>query len=124
MTSWCCPAAAIGVPSALAFSKAGRACRGRSPCLPVFDVVTGVSTGALIVPFACLGDARSLDTIVELYRNPGPDLVKQRWPLYFLPANESFATVPGLEREMRARGHGYAPAHRGRQPAGALSARQ
>ena len=71
--------------------------------MPVFDVVTGVSTGALIAPFAFLGDARSLDTIAELYRNPGPDLVKQRWPLYFLPANESFATVPGLERELRAR---------------------
>ena len=71
--------------------------------MPEFDVVTGVSTGALIAPFAFLGDARSLDTIVELYRNPGRDLVKQRWPLYFLPANESFATVPGLERELRAR---------------------
>ena len=71
--------------------------------MPEFDVVTGVSTGALIAPFAFLGDARSLDTIVALYRHPGPDLVKQRWPLYFLPANESFATVPGLERELRAR---------------------
>jgi predicted acylesterase/phospholipase RssA len=71
--------------------------------MPEFDVVTGVSTGALIAPFAFLGDARSLDTIVELYRHPGRDLVKQRWPLYFLPANESFATVPGLERELRAR---------------------
>jgi Patatin-like phospholipase len=71
--------------------------------MPEFDVVTGVSTGALIAPFAFLGDARSLDTIVELYRNPRPDLVKQRWPLYFLPANESFATVPGLESELRTR---------------------
>jgi hypothetical protein len=71
--------------------------------MPAFDVVTGVSTGALIAPFAFLGDAPSLDTIVELYRNPRPDLVKQRWPLYFLPVNESFATVPGLERELRTR---------------------
>jgi hypothetical protein len=70
---------------------------------PEFDVVTGVSTGALIAPFAFLGDAPSLDTMVELYRHPRPDLVKQRWPLYFLPAHESFATVPGLERELRAR---------------------
>jgi hypothetical protein len=60
-------------------------------------------TGALIAPFAFLGDELSLDTIVELYRHPRPDLVKQRWPLYFLPANESFATVPGLEHELRAR---------------------
>jgi Patatin-like phospholipase len=71
--------------------------------MPEFDVVTGVSTGALIAPFAFLGDTPSLDTIVELYRNPRQDLVKQRWPLYFLPANESFATVPGLEHELRAR---------------------
>jgi hypothetical protein len=71
--------------------------------MPEFDVVTGVSTGALIAPFAFLGDAPSLDTVVELYGNPRPDLVKQRWPLYFLPANESFATVPGLEHELRTR---------------------
>jgi Patatin-like phospholipase len=75
----------------------------RPLAMPAFDVVTGVSTGALIAPFAFLGDAQSLDTIAELYRNPRPDLVKQRWPLYFLPANESFATVPGLERELRTR---------------------
>ena len=30
--------------------------------MPAFDVVTGVSTGALIAPFAFLGDARSIDT--------------------------------------------------------------
>ena len=71
--------------------------------LPQFDAVTGVSTGALIAPFAFLGDAQSLDTIEALYRHPQPDWVKQRWPLYFLPTNISFATVPGLEREMRAR---------------------
>ena len=70
--------------------------------LPQFDAVTGVSTGALIAPFAFLGDAQSLDTIVSLYRHPQPDWVKQRWPLYFLPGI-SLATVPGLEREMRAR---------------------
>jgi hypothetical protein len=71
--------------------------------MPEFDVVTGVSTGALIAPFAFLGDEPSIDTIADLYRNPRPDLVKQRWPLYFLPANESFATVPGLESELRTR---------------------
>jgi hypothetical protein len=70
---------------------------------PVFDVVTGVSTGALIAPFAFVGDAESIDLVVSLYRNPQKDWVKPRWPLYFLPARESFATVPGLEREVRAR---------------------
>src|SRR5215831_10114368 len=68
---------------------------------PAFDAVTGVSTGTLIAPFAFLGDAQSIDEIVDLYRNPQDDWVKQRGFLYFLPNNISFAEVPGLEREMR-----------------------
>jgi hypothetical protein len=68
---------------------------------PEFDVVSGVSTGTLIAPFAFLGDERALDQIVNLYRNPGADWVKQRGMLYFLPDNISFSEVPGLEREMR-----------------------
>ena len=68
---------------------------------PEFDAVTGVSTGTLIAPFAFLGDQQSADEIVNLYRNPEPDWVKQRGFLYFLPDNISFAEVPGLEREMQ-----------------------
>jgi Patatin-like phospholipase len=68
---------------------------------PEFDVVSGVSTGTLIAPFAFLGDELALDQIVNLYRNPGADWVKQRGMLYFLPDNISFSEVPGLEREMR-----------------------
>jgi hypothetical protein len=68
---------------------------------PEFDAVTGVSTGTLIAPFAFLGDEKSIDAIVSLYRNPEADWVKQRGFLYFLPDNISFAEVPGLEREMR-----------------------
>jgi hypothetical protein len=67
---------------------------------PEFDAVTGVSTGTLIAPFAFLGDAQSTDQIVNLYRNPEADWVRQRGFLYFLPDNISFAEVPGLEREM------------------------
>jgi predicted acylesterase/phospholipase RssA len=66
-----------------------------------FDVVTGVSTGALIAPFAFVGTDEALERIDRLYRNPKKDWVKQRWPLYFLPNNLSFAEVPGLERELR-----------------------
>src|SRR5205814_3107611 len=68
---------------------------------PRFDIVTGVSTGALIAPFAWLGDADADDKIVQLYRNPQKDWVKERWPLYFLPNNLSFAEVPGLERTLK-----------------------
>jgi hypothetical protein len=46
---------------------------------PEFDVVTGVSTGALISPFAFLGDDESIEAVVALYRNPNPDWVKTRW---------------------------------------------
>ena len=69
--------------------------------MPEFDVVTGVSTGTLIAPFAFLGDTQSIDSIAKLYRNPGADWVKPRGRLYFLPDNISFAEVPGLEREVR-----------------------
>ncbi|HEY7115844.1 MAG TPA: patatin-like phospholipase family protein [Tepidisphaeraceae bacterium] len=68
---------------------------------PVFDIVTGVSTGALIAPFAWLNDPAYDDRVVRLYRNPRPDWVKERWPLFFLPNNISFAEVPGLERELK-----------------------
>jgi hypothetical protein len=61
---------------------------------PQFDVVTGVSTGALIAPFAFLGTDETIETIVQLYRHPKPDWVKQRGFLYFLPNNISFAEVP------------------------------
>jgi hypothetical protein len=68
---------------------------------PEFDAVTGVSTGTLIAPFAFLGDEQSIKQILNMYRNPKKDSVKQRGYLYFLPDNISFAEVPGLEREIR-----------------------
>jgi hypothetical protein len=102
LTSGSFPAAAIGALSVQAFAKAGLTSKGQLG-KPEFDVVTGVSTGALISPFAFLGDEESIDTVEQLYRNPKKDWVKKRPPLYFLPSNQSFATVPGLERELRQR---------------------
>ena len=69
---------------------------------PEFDIVTGVSAGALIAPFAFLGDEQSIEIVDALYRHPERDWVKNRWPFYFLPANESFFTMPGMERKVRA----------------------
>ena len=37
---------------------------------PEFDVVTGISTGSLIAPFAFLGTEAALDLVAEMYRNP------------------------------------------------------
>jgi predicted acylesterase/phospholipase RssA len=68
---------------------------------PMFDIVTGVSTGSLIAPFAFVGDEDSTEKVVRLYRNPQKDWVKQRGLLFFMPNNLSFAEVPGLERELR-----------------------
>jgi hypothetical protein len=70
--------------------------------LPEFDVVTGVSAGALIAPFAFLGQKEDLATVEMLFRNPKPDWIKPRGLLGFLPDNESLAELPGLERELRS----------------------
>jgi len=66
---------------------------------PQFDIVTGVSTGALIAPFAFLGDDASIERVVQLYRNPKEDWAKSRGILFFWPTNPSFYKLPGLERE-------------------------
>jgi hypothetical protein len=67
---------------------------------PQFDVVTGVSTGAMIAPFAFLGDDESIERIVQMYRNPQNDWAVSRGLLFFLPNNPSFFALPGLEREV------------------------
>jgi len=40
-----------------------------SEAMPRFDLVTGVSTGALQAPFALIGSEEALDTIFDLYRD-------------------------------------------------------
>src|SRR6476619_3696556 len=67
---------------------------------PHFDVVTGVSTGALIAPFAFLGDEASIDRILQMYRNPQADWTERGF-VFFWPSNPSFYALPGLEREVR-----------------------
>ena len=69
--------------------------------LPQFDAVTGVSTGALIAPFAFLGDSESIEKINTLYRNPQPDWAVKRGLFFFSPDNESLFEIPGLERELQ-----------------------
>ena len=68
---------------------------------PEFDIVTGVSTGALIAPFAFLGDEQSIERIVQLYRDPYTDVAVSRNTLFFLPNNPSFYVLPGLERQLQ-----------------------
>lgn len=67
---------------------------------PHFDVVTGVSTGALIAPFAFLGDDASIDRIVELYRDPHKDWFRPRSILSFITGGASYGDIPGLEQDI------------------------
>ncbi len=68
---------------------------------PQFDAVTGVSTGALIAPFAFIGTDQSIEKVVHFYRNPQKDWVKPRWFLSFLMGGDAYADIPGLEREVK-----------------------
>ncbi|MGH7242856.1 MAG: patatin-like phospholipase family protein [Phycisphaerales bacterium] len=68
---------------------------------PDFDCVTGVSTGALISPFAYVGTDESYKAVENFYRNPKSDWVSMHEPFFFLPWNPSFATIPGLHRDLR-----------------------
>jgi hypothetical protein len=63
-------------------------------------MVTGVSTGALIAPFAFVGDDPSYDRLVDLYSSPKPDWFQTRGLLFFLPGNESFMDNKGLKRDL------------------------
>ena len=93
---------------------------------PEFDVVTGVSTGALIAPFAFLGDDESIERIVQLYRNPAPDDrdVARAGCSSCRTTRRSIA-LPGLERELRtALDRRHARAHRRAAGERAPAARQ
>lgn len=68
---------------------------------PDFDVVTGVSTGAQIAPFAFIGTDERYQEVEDFYRNPKKDWIQERGLLFFLPSNPSFATIPGLSRDVR-----------------------
>ncbi len=69
---------------------------------PHFDVVTGVSTGALIAPFAFIGDDPSYDRLVDLYSSPKPGWFRTRGLFFFLPGNESFMDDAGLRSDLEA----------------------
>jgi hypothetical protein len=69
---------------------------------PDFDAVTGVSTGAMLAPFAYVGTDESCAYVENFYRNPQKDWVKERGILFFLPSNASFMTIPGLDRDLNS----------------------
>lgn len=83
------------------FLKAWGSVTDPAQARPQFDVVTGVSTGSLIAPFAFVGNERAYDRILKLYENPKNDWAVTRGPLFFLPGNPSLLNIAGLERELR-----------------------
>lgn len=68
---------------------------------PDFDAVTGVSTGAMLAPFAYLGTEEACLAVEKFYRNPKKDWIVDRGLFFFLPFNPSFMTIPGLSRDLR-----------------------
>ncbi|MEM6260527.1 MAG: patatin-like phospholipase family protein [Planctomycetota bacterium] len=67
---------------------------------PEFDIVTGVSTGSLIAPFAFIGTDEAIDEIYTLYTNPDEDWAVVRSGLFFLPSNSSLIDPSGLHEAL------------------------
>lgn len=67
---------------------------------PQFDIVTGVSTGALIAPFAFTDDALADARILKIYQEPNKDWSQPRDWFFFLPGRESFVDSAGLKRDI------------------------
>ena len=68
---------------------------------PEFDMVTGVSTGALIAPFAFIGTDEAYASIVEFYANPDPDWVRKRKGIAYLPGRVSMMNTCHLQDTIR-----------------------
>jgi len=71
--------------------------------LPVFDVVSGVSTGALIAPFAFVGTEEAYTSIVDFYANPDKNWVHKRGMLYIKPSHVSLYNDDMLQEMIRTR---------------------
>ncbi len=67
---------------------------------PEFDSVSGISTGALIAPFAFIGTPEAYRKIVQIYQNPGSDWVRKRWIIPYLPGNVSVFDVSNLKAKI------------------------
>lgn len=68
---------------------------------PDFDSVSGISTGALIAPFAFVGTEDSYNQVVDLYRNPDQNMVIARSLLSFLSGNDSYYDAKILHQRIR-----------------------
>ena len=69
--------------------------------MPVFDLVTGVSTGSIQSPFAFVGTEAALDTIAALYEMEVRGAAPTLDGLFWLRKTGGLLEVDGLERTLR-----------------------
>lgn len=88
---------------------------------PQFDYVSGISTGALIAPFAFIGTSEAYDEIIKLYQGLGPDSARKRGLLSYLPSSDSFYDVSILREQINS---AISPDLIGKIAGGAIQGRQ
>jgi hypothetical protein len=68
---------------------------------PEFDVIAGVSTGALIAPFVFIGTDEAYTSAADFYANPEPNWIKKRGVINFLPSHISMFNNCHLQDTIR-----------------------
>jgi len=68
---------------------------------PEFDMVTGVSTGALLAPFAFIGSDEAYASAAEFYANPEENWITKRGTIKFLPNHVSMFNTCHLQDTVR-----------------------
>jgi len=69
---------------------------------PTFDIVTGVSTGALIAPFAISGEGESLSRVAQLFKQADDSFARIRGMLFFLPWRTSIFDTRVLQARVQS----------------------
>ena len=83
------------------FLQGWQTLEGNEHELPKFDSVSGVSTGALIAPFAFVGTDEAYATIVDLYNNPTEDWATRRSLWRVLTRGQSLTDPTELRNTIR-----------------------
>lgn len=69
--------------------------------MPVFDLTTGTSSGALLAPYAMIGRKDRIKRIYELHKNPQEDWFKKDGLFFFWPSKEATFNGKGLFNQIR-----------------------
>jgi len=68
--------------------------------MPSFDLVTGISTGSLIAPFALVGTGQALDQVTDLYRNAVDEIKPSIDPLFLIRRTGGIMNRKKLEQSI------------------------